>query len=175
LDAINHPSDTWRRKAAEPYLGIVWFPGTSAHQLNNNITGFAMQSQLFVNLAVSDVARSRAFFQALGFSFNAQFSNELAACVVLNEHCSAMLLARDFFQTFTDKSIMDSGKATEVLLCLSCTTRNEVDALVSKAIEAGGRAHRQAQDRGFMYGHGFEDLDGHIWELMCMDPPVGSK
>ena len=129
-----------------------------------------MHKQIFVNLAVADLPRSRAFFEALGLSFNPQFSNDQGACLVVGENIFAMLLTREFFKTFIDKEIADARRTTEVLTCLSCDSRAEVDALVAKAVEAGGRAHRQPQDHGFMYGHGFEDLDGHIWELAFMDP-----
>jgi predicted lactoylglutathione lyase len=128
-----------------------------------------MHKQIFVNLAVADLPRSRAFFEALGLSFNPQFSNDQGACLVVGENIFAMLLTREFFKTFIDKEIADARRTTEVLTCLSCDSRAEVDALVAKAVEAGGRAHRQPQDHGFMYGHGFEDLDGHIWELAHMD------
>ena len=127
-----------------------------------------MHKQIFVNLPVADLPRSRTFFESLGLSFNPQFSNEQGACLVLGDTIYAMLLTRDFFQTFTGKPISDARKSTEVLLCLSCDSRAEVDALVAKAVAAGGTAPRAPQDHGFMYGHGFEDLDGHIWELAYM-------
>ncbi|HEY9239695.1 MAG TPA: VOC family protein [Burkholderiaceae bacterium] len=128
-----------------------------------------MHKQIFVNLAVADLPRSKAFFEALGLSFNPQFTNDQGACLILGENLYAMLLTREFFQTFIDKQIADSRRTAEVLTCLSCESRAEVDALVAKAVRAGGQAHRQPQDHGFMYGHGFEDLDGHIWELAYMD------
>jgi predicted lactoylglutathione lyase len=129
-----------------------------------------MARQIFVNLAISDMARSRAFFDALGFSFNPQFSNEQGACMVIADNICAMLLVKPFFKTFVDTEIADATKVTEVLTCLSCDSREEVDALVKKAVAAGGKAHRQPQDHGFMYGHGFVDLDGHVWELVYMVP-----
>ena len=128
-----------------------------------------MHKQIFVNLAVKDLARSRAFFERLGFGFNPQFSNEDGACMIIGENIFAMLLVERFFQGFTSKPIADARESTEVLTCLSCESREEVDALVAKAIAAGGRAPNPKQDHGFMYGHGFEDLDGHIWELSWMD------
>ena len=128
-----------------------------------------MHKQIFVNLAVTDLPRSRAFFESLGLSFNPQFSNDQGACLVLGENIFAMLLTRGFFKTFIDKEIADSVRTTEVLTCLSCDSRAEVDRLVAQAVRAGGKAHRQPQDHGFMYAHGFEDLDGHIWELTHMD------
>jgi predicted lactoylglutathione lyase len=129
-----------------------------------------MARQIFVNLAISDMARSRAFFDALGFSFNPQFSNEQGACMVIADNICAMLLVKPFFKTFVDTEIADATKVTEVLTCLSCDSREEVDALVKKAVAAGGKAHRQPQDHGFMYGHGFVDPDGHVWELVYMVP-----
>lgn len=130
-----------------------------------------MHKQIYVNLAVNDLLRSRAFFESLGLSFNPQFSNDQGACLVLGENIYAMLLTKDFFKTFTAKPIGDASKSTEMLLCLSCESRAEVDGLVAKAVAAGGTAPRAPQDHGFMYGHGFEDLDGHIWELMHMADP----
>jgi len=127
-------------------------------------------TQIFVNLPVKNVERSRAFFSSLGYSFNPQFSNDSALCMVVSDTIYVMLLAEPFFGTFTTKPIADATKSTEVLVCLSCASRAEVDALVSKALGAGGTAPRAPQDHGFMYGHGFEDPDGHIWELVYMEP-----
>jgi predicted lactoylglutathione lyase len=128
------------------------------------------ERKIFVNLPVKNMERTKAFFGALGFSFNPQFTNEQGACMVISESIYAMLLVEPFFQTFTKKPISDATKSTEVLVCLSCTSRAEVDDLVRKAVAAGGTAPNQPQDHGFMYGHGFTDLDGHIWELVYMDP-----
>ena len=129
-----------------------------------------MARQIFVNLAISDMARSRAFFESLGFAFNPQFSNEQGACMVIADNIFAMLLVKPFFKTFVDTDIADATKVIEVLTCLSCDSREEVDALVKKAVAGGGKAHRQPQDHGFMYGHGFVDPDGHVWELVYMVP-----
>jgi predicted lactoylglutathione lyase len=128
-----------------------------------------MHKQIFVNLAVADLPKSKAFFGALGLGFNPQFTNDQGACLVLGENIFAMLLVKEFFKGFTDKALADAHTSTEALLCLSCESRAEVDALVAKAVAAGGKAPRAPQDHGFMYGHGFEDLDGHLWELACMD------
>lgn len=128
-----------------------------------------MHKQIYVNLPVKDLARSRAFFSSLGFDFNPQFSNDQGACMIIGENIFAMLLAEPFFQGFTSKPISNARETTEVLTCLSCESREEVDALVAKALAAGGRAPNPKQDHGFMYGHGFEDLDGHVWELSYMD------
>ena len=127
--------------------------------------------QIFVNLPVKNLEKSKAFFAALGYTFNEQFTDANAACMVINEgSIHAMLLVEDFFKTFTDKSLTDTSKSTEVLLCLSCESRAEVDEMVAKAVAAGGTVPRAPQDYGFMYGHGFQDIDGHLWELMYMDP-----
>jgi hypothetical protein len=129
-----------------------------------------MARKIFVNLPIRDMARSRAFFESLGFSFNPQFTNEQGACMVVGDDIFVMLLVEPFFRTFTKKPVANARETTEVLVCLSCASREEVDALVRKALAAGGSAPNAPQDHGFMYGHGFEDLDGHIWELMWMDP-----
>ena len=129
-----------------------------------------MARKIFVNLPIHDMARSRTFFAALGFRFNPQFTNEQGACMVISETIYAMLLTEPFFQTFTKKPVADATKSTEVLVCLSCESRAQVDELVAKALAAGGTAPNPKQDHGFMYGHGFEDLDGHQWELVYMDP-----
>ena len=129
-----------------------------------------MARQIFVNLPIKDMARSQAFFRKLGFEFNPQFTNEQGACMVVSDTIYVMLLVEPFFQTFIKKPISDARKATEVLVCLSCESRSEVDELVRKALAAGATAPNAPQDHGFMYGHGFEDLDGHVWELVWMDP-----
>ncbi|WP_341317423.1 VOC family protein [Paraburkholderia sp. IMGN_8] len=131
-----------------------------------------MHKQIYVNLAVGNLERSKVFFSALGFTFNAQFTNEQAACLILGENIHAMLLVKDLFKSFTRKALCNPQESTEALMGLSCESRAEVDALVAKAIAAGGTAPRAPQDHGFMYGHGFEDIDGHIWELIYMDPNV---
>ena len=132
-----------------------------------------MHQQILVNLACRDLKRSKAFFESLGFTFNPTFTNDSGACMVIGENIFAMLLAEEFFRSFTHKAIADATKTTEVLTCLSCGSRDEVDTLVAKARAAGGAVPREPQDHGFMYAHGFEDLDGHIWELVHMtgEPP----
>lgn len=129
-----------------------------------------MARKIFVNLPIHDMKRSQEFFRALGFGFNPQFTIEQGACMVVAEDIFVMLLVQPFFQTFTRKPVADAKKGTEVLVCLSCESRAEVDELVRKALAAGGTAPNAPQDHGFMYGHGFEDLDGHLWELVWMDP-----
>lgn len=134
-----------------------------------------MNQKIFVNLPVKNIEKTRAFFSSLGYSFNPQFSNDNALCMVISEHIFAMLLAEPFFQTFTRKPVADASKGTEVLVCLSCDSRAEVDALVAKAVAAGGKTPNPPVDHGFMYGHGFEDLDGHLWELMYMDMAAAAQ
>jgi predicted lactoylglutathione lyase len=128
-----------------------------------------MQS-IYINLPVENLTRSRIFYSGLGFGFNEQFSNNQAACVVVADNNLVMLLTKPFFAGFTSKPIADAHQSAEVLNCLSCASREKVDEMVRLAVENGGKAHRQPQDQGFMYGHGFEDPDGHIWELMHMVP-----
>lgn len=128
-----------------------------------------MNRQIYVNLPVRDLQRSKTFFTALGYSFNPQFTDEKAACMVVGENIYVMLLSQPFFAGFTAKPVVDAREGTEVLVCLSCESRDEVDAMVKKAWAAGGKVPRTAVDHGFMYQHGFEDPDGHIWELAWMD------
>jgi hypothetical protein len=128
-----------------------------------------MTKQIFVNLPVKDLNRSVAFFTKLGFKFDPKFTDENATCMIVGENIYVMLLLEKFFKTFTTKELCDAKKSTEVLVCLSCDSRSEVDDLVVKAVAAGGSTPRKPQDHGFMYGHGFEDLDGHIWELIYME------
>ncbi|MBP0592394.1 glyoxalase/bleomycin resistance/extradiol dioxygenase family protein [Paraburkholderia sp. LEh10] len=129
-----------------------------------------MHKQIYVNLAVGSVGKSKAFFSQLGFTFEPRFTNEQAACMVIGENIYAMLLAKDFFQTFTNRTLCNPKESTETLICISCDSRAQVDELAMKALAAGGAAPRPAQDHGFMYARSIEDIDGHIWELMYMDP-----
>ena len=129
-----------------------------------------MSRSIFVNLPVKDLEESRAFFSALGFGFDPQFSDEKAACLVIDDNIFAMLLVEDFFRTFINGEIADAANTTEVLLCLSCESRQEVDDLLEKAIAAGGKPWKPVIDRGHMYGASFADVDGHVWEIMHMDP-----
>ena len=129
-----------------------------------------MATKIFVNLAVKDLKKSIEFFTKLDFKFNAQFTDETAACMMVGEDIFVMLLTHDKFKTFTPKDICDATKSTEVLVCLSAESRENVNAMVGKAVAAGGTTYNAPQDHGFMYGHGFQDLDGHIWELFSMEP-----
>jgi uncharacterized protein len=134
-----------------------------------------MKRQIFVNLPIKDMARSQQFFRSLGFSFNPQFTNEQGACMVVSDDIFVMLLVEPFFQTFTKKPVADATRSTEVLICLSCASRAEVDETVRKALDAGGTAPINKQDHGFMYAHGFTDLDGHGWELVYMEPAAAQQ
>ncbi len=129
-----------------------------------------MTTQIYVNLPVRDLQKSVAFFTKLGFTFNPQFTNEDATCMIVGENIFVMLLVEKFFKTFTPNAICDAKKATEVLLCLSRESREAVDGMVRAAVAAGGKTHNEAKDHGFMYIHGFQDLDGHLWELTHMVP-----
>ena len=134
-----------------------------------------MTTKIFVNLPVRDLNKSIEFFKRLGYSFNPQFTDETATCMIISEHIYAMLLTHAKFQEFTSRPICDATQSTEVLVCLSCASRAEVDELVGKAVAAGGKAHGKQTDYGFMYQHGFEDPDGHIWELIHMDESFVQK
>ncbi len=128
-----------------------------------------MPRNLYVNLPVKDLERSVDFFAALGFSFNPKFTNENAAALVINENISVMLLEVSFFAGFTKKPIADARASTEALLALSLDSRGDVEAFIAKALAAGAAPTIEAKDYGFMYQHGFEDLDGHQWEVFWMD------
>ncbi len=129
-----------------------------------------MATMIFVNLPVKDLNRSIEFFTKLGFTFNPQFTDETATCMVVSEDIFVMLLTHEKFKTFTPKEICDATKSNEVLVCLSSESRREVDEMVRKAVTAGGTTYNEPQDHGFMYAHGFQDLDDHIWELIYMEP-----
>lgn len=129
-----------------------------------------MARKIFVNLAVKDLKRSMGFFEKLGFSFNKQFTDDTAACLVISEDIYAMLLTQAKFKGFTTKELADPTKVSEVLTCLSADSKAEVDRLADTALAAGGTKHMPPMDFGFMYGRSFNDLDGHVWELVWMDP-----
>ena len=132
-----------------------------------------MAMQIFVNLPVKDLSKSIDFFKSLGFTFNPQFTDETASCMVVSEDIYVMLLTNAKFKEFTPKEICDATKSTEVLVALSSESRPAVDDFVRKAIAAGGSTYSDPKDYGFMYSHGFQDLDGHIWEVFHMEsmPP----
>ena len=129
-----------------------------------------MDRKLFVNLPVKDLPKTKDFFGKLGFSFNQQFTDDTGACMVVSEGAYVMLLTHPKFKVFAPQAIADANKSTEVLVALSCDNRGQVDEMVAKAVAAGGRTYNKPQDYGFMYGHGFQDLDGHVWEVYYMDP-----
>ncbi len=129
-----------------------------------------MVTKIFVNLPVKDLNRSVAFFTRLGFKFDPQFTDEAATCMIVSEDIFVMLLTEAKFKTFTPKTICDSHDSTEVLVCLSLESRKEVDDMVRSALAAGAAIHSEPKDYGFMWQHGFQDLDGHIWELVYMEP-----
>ena len=129
-----------------------------------------MAKMIFVNLPVTDLPRSMAFYEAVGFTNNAQFTNDQAAAMMWSDTIVVMLLTHDFWKTFTDRTIPDAHRSAQVFLCLSHDSREEVDAIVAKAGAAGGKAEpTPTQDHGFMYGSSFEDPDGHIWENVYMN------
>jgi predicted lactoylglutathione lyase len=129
-----------------------------------------MATKIFVNLPVKDLNKSVEFFTKLGYKFNPQFTDETATCMIVSDDIFVMLLTHAKFQEFTPQPICDATKSTEVLVCLSCDSKAAVDDLVKKAVAAGGKTHAEPKDYGFMYQHGYMDLDGHIWELIHMDP-----
>ena len=134
-----------------------------------------MNTQIFVNLPVKDLDKSIEFFTQLGYTFNPQFTDEIATCMIVSDTIFVMLLTEEKFKTFTPKAICDATKSTEVLACLSCESRANVDDMVRKALAAGGSTYNDPQDHGFMYAHGYQDLDGHIWELVYMDPNAAGQ
>jgi len=129
-----------------------------------------MATQIFVNLPVKNLGRSIAFFTQLGYAFDPQFTNEKAACMIVSDGIYVMLVTENFFQTFTPKVIADATTSTEILVGLSAESREQVDEMVRKAVAAGGTRVKEAQDHGFMYEHGYQDLDGHLWDLFYMEP-----
>lgn len=129
-----------------------------------------MSRMLFVNLPVSDLDAAVAFFTELGFTFNQQFTDENATCMVVNDQACVMLLVEKFYATFTDKQLIDARTHTEAILSVSAESRSEVDTLVDQAVAAGGVVSRAVEQSGPMYGGAFADLDGHQWEVMYMDP-----
>lgn len=128
-----------------------------------------MATKVFINLPVRDLEKSKTFFEKLGFSFNPQFSDENAACMVISDTIYAMFLTEDYFKTFTPKAISDAKTSTEVLVALDAGSREEVQQIVTRAKELGATIYTEPQDHGWMYQHSFADLDGHQWEFAYMD------
>ncbi|WP_214366094.1 VOC family protein [Pseudonocardia sp. H11422] len=128
-----------------------------------------MSTKIFVNLPVKDLGKSIEFFTALGFAFDQQFTNDDAGGLVISDDIYVMLLTEPFFKSFTKKDVVDATKSTEAILALGVESRERVDELADKALAAGGLPANDTNDQGFMYGRSFQDLDGHIWEVMYMD------
>jgi uncharacterized protein len=128
-----------------------------------------LTTQIFVNLPVKDLSRTVEFFKKLGFAFNAQFTDENATCMIINDNIFVMLLVEKFFKSFTKKEICDTTKDTEVIIALSTKSREKVDEMMQKVFKAGGKESREPQDHGWMYGRSFQDINGHLWEIIYMD------
>ena len=129
-----------------------------------------MAPLMFVNLPVKDLDRSIRFFSELGFTFNPQFTDDNATCMIVSDQAFVMLLVEPFFGSFTPKAIANAAATTEVLVAIFVESREAVDAMVNKAVAQGAVIHKSPEDQGFMYGWGFQDLDGHMWEIGWMDP-----
>ncbi|MGS2765173.1 VOC family protein [Sinomicrobium sp. M5D2P9] len=128
-----------------------------------------MATKVFINLPVRNLDKSMDFFKGLGFCFNLQFTDEIAACIEVSDNIFVMLLTDSYFQTFTTKKLCDTTQAAEVLIALDANSRDEVKQIVSKARSLGGLIHAEPQDHDWMYQHSFADLDGHQWEFVYMD------
>ena len=128
-----------------------------------------MATKVFMNLAVKDLKKSMDFFKQMGYTFNPQFTDETAACMVISEDIYAMLLTHPKFKQFTSKEISDSAKTTEVMIALSCESKEAVNSTMENALKGGAKEYRDPMDYGFMFQRTYEDLDGHIWELIYMD------
>ena len=134
-----------------------------------------MEKKIFVNLPVKDLNKTVEFFAKLGFEFNPQFTDENATCMIVNKDIFIMLLVEKFFKTFTKKEICDTTKDTEVIIALSTESREKVDQMINDVIEAGGKESRKPQDHGWMYGRSFQDINGHLWEIIYMDEKALKK
>ena len=134
-----------------------------------------MATSIFVNLPIKNLSKTVDFFTKIGFTFNPQFTNENAACMVIGETIFVMLLVEKFFKTFIIKGICDTSKDAEAIIALSFESRGKVDELMNKAIEAGATEPRKAQDHGWMYGRSFQDIDGHLWEVFWLDESTMMK
>ena len=134
-----------------------------------------MATKIFVNLPAKDLNKTIEFFTKLGFTFNPQFTDESATCMIVGEDIFVMLLVEKFFKIFTKKEICDTTKDTEVIIALSAESREKVDQMINKVIEAGGSESREPQDHGWMYGRSFQDINGHLWEIIYMDESAVKK
>lgn len=168
---VMHPTAEDRKK--HEAMGVVagWessFECLDEHLATPNAVPAPQPPMIFVNLPVADLPRATAFYTAVGFALNPQYTDDTAACLVLSEAIYVMLLTHEKFATFTPLPISDAKKATAVLNCLSCESRGHLEATVRNAVSAGGAAFAEPKDHGFMYQHGFRDPDGHAWELIHM-------
>ena len=134
-----------------------------------------MSTLIFVNLPVKDLERSKKFYTGLGYQLNPQFTDDKAACVVISETIYVMVLLEEFFKTFTPKPVGDARQATQTIVSLTAESREGVDKMIELAVAAGGRIYRETMDRGWMYERGFEDPDGHLWEVFYMDMEAAQK
>lgn len=129
-----------------------------------------MNKNIFINLPVKNLEKSKEYYTHLGYTVNSQFTNETAACLVISDTIYLMLLVEEYFKTFTSKQIIDASNSIEVLTALSCESKEEVNSITQKSIDAGGTETKDPQDYGFMYTRSLQDLDGHVWEYFWMDP-----
>jgi uncharacterized protein len=168
------PPEPARTEKKRGPLSIRPKPVRRSHDSNKNQRFIGetttMATKIFVNVSVKDLKRTQAFFAKLGYTYNAQFTNDDAACMVISEDIFAMLLTEGHFKQFTTKPIADATKTTETIIALSHDSKEAVQAIVEKAFAAGAKRYAEPNDHGFMYQWGFEDLDGHIWEHFWMDP-----
>ncbi|NOS67773.1 MAG: VOC family protein [Candidatus Peribacteraceae bacterium] len=134
-----------------------------------------MINQIFVNLPVKDLQKSIAFFTKVGFTFNPKFTNEHGTCMIIGENIFAMLLVHTHFTSFTKKPIADTAKGAEVILAVAVDSKEQVDEYVQKAVTAGATTPMENQDHGWMYSKGFQDPDGHLWEIFWMDEKAMPK
>ncbi|MCA0987196.1 VOC family protein [Guptibacillus algicola] len=129
-------------------------------------------NQVYINIPVKDVDQSVSFFSELGFEFNAEYTDKNAACLIINDRTFVMLLVEEYFKSFTKKAIVNAKESTESILAIAVNNKDEVDSLVKKALDYGGEAPSDPVDHGFMYAASFQDLDGHLWEVMSMENKV---
>jgi len=159
--------------AIDPFIAaftLLLFRAFEVFLLRKHQIQLRMATKIFVNLPVKNLQKSVEFFTQVGYTFNPQFTDQNGTCMIISEDIYVMLLVEPFFQGFTKKEIVDTSKAAEAILCLSADSREGVDELVRKAVAAGATTPGEADDQGFMYSHGYQDLDGHLWEIIYMDP-----
>ena len=161
------------RNASQPLLELVMLMGLTEVLPEGRAEEETMPTPLrkiFVNLAVADLDQSIRFFTELGFTFDRRFTDETATCMVVGSDAFVMLLTRNRFKDFTTKELADAGKVTEAIVAVSADSRVEVDQLADRALAAGGSPANEPMDMDFMYGRSFHDPDGHVWEVVWMDP-----